>query len=30
MLEAAPPRGTGSVHETAVYGSHRYVVRIFG
>jgi cell wall-associated NlpC family hydrolase len=30
MLEAAPPRGTGSVHETAVYGSHSYVVRIFG
>lgn len=22
MLEAAPPRDTGSVHETAVYGSH--------
>ncbi|MCW2643497.1 MAG: peptidoglycan endopeptidase [Dactylosporangium sp.] len=30
MLEAAPPRGTGSVHETAVYGSHSEVVRVIG
>jgi NlpC/P60 family len=30
MLEAAPPRGTGSVHETAVYGSHTQVVRVIG
>jgi cell wall-associated NlpC family hydrolase len=30
MLEAAPPRGTGSVHETAVYGSHSQVVRVIG
>jgi cell wall-associated NlpC family hydrolase len=30
MLEAAPPRGTGSVHQTSVYGSHSYVVRLFG
>ena len=29
MLEAAPPRGTGSVHETGVYGSHSYVIRVF-
>ena len=30
MLEAAPPRGSGSVHETAVYGSHSQVVRLVG
>jgi cell wall-associated NlpC family hydrolase len=30
MLEAAPPRGTASVHETAVYGSHSEVVRVIG
>jgi cell wall-associated NlpC family hydrolase len=32
ILEAAPPRGTGSVHETAVYGSTRLgsVVRVLG
>lgn len=30
MLEAAPPRGTDSVHEIAVYGSHSEVVRVIG
>jgi len=30
MLEAAPPRGTSSVHETTVYGSHAQVVRVIG
>jgi len=30
MLEAAPPRGSGSVHRTSVYGSHAEVVRVIG
>jgi hypothetical protein len=32
MIEAAAPRGTGSVHETTVYSTHRYdlVVRVLG
>jgi cell wall-associated NlpC family hydrolase len=29
MIEAAPPRGTSSVHITTVYGSHSYAIRIF-
>ena len=29
MIEAAPPRGTTSVHVTSVYGSHSYAIRIF-
>jgi hypothetical protein len=29
MIEAAPPRGTSSVHVTSVYGSHSYAIRIF-
>ncbi|MFC6593963.1 NlpC/P60 family protein [Kitasatospora paranensis] len=29
MIEAAPPRGTSSVHVTNVYGSHSYAIRIF-
>ena len=29
MIEAAPPRGTTSVHVTAVYGTHTYAIRIF-
>ncbi|MEV6965588.1 NlpC/P60 family protein [Hamadaea sp. NPDC051192] len=28
MLEAAPPRGSSSVHQTSVYGSHASVVRV--
>ncbi|MEV0272118.1 NlpC/P60 family protein [Hamadaea sp. NPDC050747] len=30
MLEAAPPRGSSSVHQTSVYGSHASVVRVLG
>jgi len=30
MLEAAPPRGSSSVHQTSVYGSHASVVRVVG
>jgi NlpC/P60 family len=30
MLEAAPPRGSSSVHQTSVYGSHASVVRVIG
>ena len=30
MIEAAPPRGSNSVHITSVYGSHSTVVRIIG
>jgi len=29
IIEAAPPRGTSSVHVTNVYGSHSYAIRIF-
>lgn len=29
ILEAAPPRGTGSVHQTSVYGTHAYAYRVF-
>ncbi|PBC76998.1 NlpC/P60 family protein [Streptomyces sp. TLI_235] len=29
IIEAAPPRGTSSVHVTNVYGSHTYAIRIF-
>ncbi|WP_051450547.1 NlpC/P60 family protein [Actinospica robiniae] len=29
MIEAAPPRGTDSVHVTNVYGEHAYAIRIF-
>lgn len=29
IIEAAPPRGTSSVHITNVYGSHSYAIRIF-
>jgi hypothetical protein len=28
MIEAAPPRGTTSVHVISVYGSHSYAIRI--
>jgi cell wall-associated NlpC family hydrolase len=28
MIEAAPPRGTSSVHVTKIYGAHSYAVRI--
>ncbi|MEV6211193.1 NlpC/P60 family protein [Kitasatospora sp. NPDC051914] len=30
IIEAAPPRGTSSVHITNVYGSRSYAIRIFG
>ena len=29
MIEAAPPRGTNSVHATSVYSSYDFVVRPF-
>jgi cell wall-associated NlpC family hydrolase len=28
MIEAAPPRGTSSVHVTSIYGSHSYAIRM--
>lgn len=30
MIEAAPPRGTSSVHVTSIYGSHSYAIRMIG
>jgi cell wall-associated NlpC family hydrolase len=30
MIEAAPPRGTSSVHVTDIYGSHSYAIRMIG
>lgn len=30
MIEAAPPRGTHSVHVTNVYGTHSVVIRVIG